>query len=288
MSALSLIKRIQEEAQTAQLKGNLVYWTITGFEAPYADVVEAFEQVGLPSDLVREVSSKSALNKAIRANTQGVKGSHHRKVVDNDDRAGFAILNTAVVDTEALDLRTETTTKAVLNKHTKTVQVEGERAVDVQNAYLRFKTTYTSDQFRTAVLRVLIKHAQGVSLRENGGVYFVPVTHTGVLERVRSLFTRFSGCTLFVIPIIDSKDSRQAIWHSLESEVTEALAELDTDIESLNGQLSERSREIRLSRYAEIRQKVENYAFLLSGTAHGMTTKLDGITHKLMSKLTSS
>lgn len=273
----SVKEQIAKSAEGYPLLGYAVYYTISDINVKHADFVKLLEQIGLPTSVAPAVQAKSATIKAIKSETKGRKGTFHRKAVDNDAKAGFAIVTSQTVDEENVDVEFGTETKVILNKGDKTLEVSGPNADSIKAAYESFKETYTSDRFRNVVLRLIKDHCQGMNIREKGGVYFIPSAHNETFEKLQALFMRFPTCSLDVIPVIDTAQAKKSMWKALVGEVTEDLRKMQEDVQNLEPDASSRSLQVRLERYEELKSKVELYEILLSGTAHELTTELNKI-----------
>jgi len=162
----------------------------------------------------------------------------------------------------------QTETKVILDKHTKSVRVEGANAQSIQDKYQDYRNTYTADRFRNVVLKIIFGLAEGIAVRERGGVYFIPAHKQEVFEKLQELFSRFPGCSLDVLPVIDTKQARGSMWKSLMGDVKDEIASFKQDIANLKSKDSARESTLdnRLKRYRSLKDKMENYEILFGGT----------------------
>lgn len=283
--SITNIKEAITKSSNYPLLGYAVYWSISDVRVKHLDFVELLKQVGLDPDVAPAVRTKSALIKAIRSNTKGRRSTFHKNVVDNKDRAGFAIVNTTAIDADTVDVDFETETRIILDKLTKQVRIDGPNKDSIEASFNEHKDIYTSDKFRNAVLKVVKTFAQGVAIRERGGVYFIPTTHFGELNKLQKLFDYFPQCSLDIIPIVDTVEAKKSMWKSLIGEVSEELAIFKADLHDMDGTEKDSSLEVRIERYQKLKDKVENYETLLSYTASDLKTELEALTVALKAKL---
>jgi hypothetical protein len=275
VAQLKTIKQtIQTSAEGYPLLGYAIYWSINDVHVRYNDFLQMLDNVDLPTDVATAVQSKSALIKAIKADTKGRKNAFHRGVVDNEAKASFAIVSSATVDEDNVEVEFQTETKVTLNKGDKTLDVSGPNAATIREAFESFKDTYTSDRFRNVVLKLVKGHLQGMSIRERGGVYFVPASHNDMFDKLQALFAMFPTCTMDVIPVIDTAQAKQSMWKTFVHGITEELSKAKEDMQTLEPDASGRSLQVRLDRYQSLRDKVENYEILLNGTASDLKAEL--------------
>ena len=145
---------------------------------------------------------------------------------------------------------------------------------------------YTSGQFRSMAKRFLKKWCQAITVREGGGLYFVPRSNQSELEKLVALFESFGEhADITLIPVIDTKTSRGSMWKSTSKEIEEDVASLIKDFGELNDNTTEKMVEARIQKYNTLKDKIEMFETLLQGTAEGMKTKLDELTETIQKKL---
>ena len=260
---------LAKSAEGFPLLGNVVYWTIGDIKIGYWDFINILQNIGIDTDVANVVQARSALIKAIKDETkERSKGSFHRNVFDNKDRAGFALVSTQSVDAENVDVNFQTDTKVILNKHTKGIHIEGANASAIHEKYLDYKNTYTADKFRSVVIKIIFDLADGISVRERGGVYFIPAHRQDVFEKLQALFAHFPSSSVDSLPVIDTKQARKSMWKSLTGDIQNEINSFKEDIANLQSKNSVRDGvlDTRLKRYRALKDKMENYEILFGGT----------------------
>lgn len=284
---MSIKKQIAKSAEGYPLLGYCVYWSMAQIDTRYSQFISKLEEIGVPTDIARPPQAKSALIKAIRQNNKGRKTTFHKKVIDDRQRAVFQVVNSNVDQlTENVDFVSET--KVRFDKETKQALIEGSNAQEINERYENLKDCYDTDRFRDSVLRFIEKYCQSISIRDRGGVYFIPATKQVEFEKLQALFGIFPQTSLEVVPVIDTDQAKKSMWKALVGEVEQELATMAEDIQNNVGKdTSEHSVEVRLQRFQTLKHKVENYESLLSGTAEGLKSSLSDLSAMLRSKLSA-
>ena len=275
---------IRHSAEGYPLLGFCCYWSISEFRVTFAEFLKALEDLGISKDIANETQARTALQQAMDEVNEGRKGAFRRKIMD--DKKETVFVNVASeVDQINRDVKFETETKAALDKDSKAVVIEGPNRQVIQEKYLQFRGTYTSNQFRTAILRFLRQYCDAITVRDRGGIYFVPSTKKEEFDRLEQLFSRFPGCSIDIIPVIDTAQAKKSIWKGLVGEVEEELNLMSEDMGKLDNDISERSLKLRVERYGKLREKIQDYEVLLTGTATDLKDRLADIQKKLEEKL---
>lgn len=278
-------EQIARSAEGYPLLGYVIYWAISDINVKHADFLAKLTELGLPTEVAPAVQAKSAAIKAIMAETKNRDHAFHRKAVDDENIAGFAIVRSETVDAQNVDVEFTTDTRVILNKHDKSLKIDGANAEAIQAAYANFRETYTSDKFRNVVLKLVKNHCLGMSVRERGGVYFIPASHNEMFEKLQLLFEAYPTCSLDIVPVIDTAQAKTAMWKVFMKEITEDLSALKADVEELGPEASGKSLEVRLERFRALQDKVENYEILMNGTASDLKQELNTIAAAIRSRL---
>jgi hypothetical protein len=277
---------IKSTPQAFQLLGHCIYWgSMSGVDIAHQDFLKILEELGIDKDIAKEVRLKSSATKAVRTVAQGLgKNTFHKKTADEGAVAAFAIVNSQV--SENHDVAFQQATKAVFNKDNSTLQVEGDNSQKILENFEKFKGRYDGENFRSTVLRFLDQHCQGISLRERGGIYFVPISHQDQFEKLEALLGHFNiPCN--VLPLVDDEKSKKAALDALDSDVRGEIANLQAEIDAANGDMSDKMRENRIASYRKLKEKVEHYDIFLSGKASQLKADLDKVTERLRKVITS-
>lgn len=274
---MSIKKSIAKSAEGYPLLGHCIYWSINKFEASISELANALKQADIDPSLAKEPRAKTALTKAMKEMAKGRKGAFHRKAIDSEEKATFVVVSSKV-DYKKDDVKFKTGTKATLDKSSHALNVEGDDAEVIREKYDEFKTKYTSDQFVAMVKRYIFTHCNAITVRDSGGVYFIPSTHNEELKKLRELFSSFPNATsMDVIPIIDTKEAKKSMWKALVGKVDRDIMDMKEELENLPRDPRAGVIEARLEKYKSLRDKVDSYENLLSHTAKDLKDKIEEI-----------
>lgn len=279
-------RSIAKSAEGYPLLGYYIYWSLSSMEVRYADFVRVLGEIGLPTDIASKPRVKTAANRMV--NEEVARREKCKKVSkETNDMTIWSIVShnfDANNDAHALQ-----ETKILFFKETETLRVEGYGAAEIMSRFQEIQGSYNQDDFRVVVKQFITQYANCLTVRDSGGVYFIPATKQDELDKLQELFERYNF-TLDVIPIIDTQKAKASTWKALVGDVQSSIQELTEDLNNFNPttKRAERSMDDRVKKYKELRERVEAYEVLLNGTAEDLKAKIDGLSKQLQSKLIES
>ena len=146
-------------------------------------------------------------------------------------------------------------------------------AVELQRLFDQFEDVFTTEDIRKVILEY-IRDQRGVTLRESGGIYFVPC-ETAALDT----FLNEVGGTLYALPMLDCGSAKKQMYEIVKYEIETQFETLAEEIKHLasKGKTSELVFKRRLEEFKELRQKTEAYRDLLKVDADVLETKITEI-----------
>lgn len=277
------VKKQIKSAQDLALLGHLVYWSISEFRMSDVQYKSLLAQVGIDeARYAKSVRPQTILTAVLKTKTKGSRDKFHRKSVDDKSIAGFAILN-QTTDSDA-NVTIQQETKVVFDKETKAVRVEGNQKDEIQDTYKNFLGTFSQDQFRTLVLKYLRGECEAISLRDTGGVYFVPIKHEEAFRKLEQLFKLIPQSSIEVLPIPNLEEAKQTMWKALVTDLTGEIKELSEEISGMVT-VSPKVFARRVDKFKQLKAKTEMYGELLSGTFEDLTSRIDSLENRLSEKL---
>jgi hypothetical protein len=143
----------------------------------------------------------------------------------------------------------------------------------------------------TRVVQTIVEQAGSdlIPVRKQGGAYFVPAGHT-VIDRARSVVEAVGGRLEQFACTIGHGDASDRTGQSVAQVITDYLLgqidELQAAVDELNeAGIRSDVKSRRLTRVAELRDRLGAYASLLGAQASGLTTALDKAEATLLAKL---
>ncbi|MBO0857960.1 MAG: hypothetical protein J2P21_05795, partial [Chloracidobacterium sp.] len=296
------------EAATSQLPliGFTVLWRLEGIRVSHPDLEQALQSAGfekyLPDPPTPRVALRRALAEWIKTKQRTGRtlqlqpgdedreengGGRRRTLIRVIDRAGNEHLVYALVaedvDFSALGLSYGTALRILLNKKTGEMicttdaeglidaQRESQQLTDELMPYWRQYRDLFIARDLSQMVREIIGGMNAVSLRQAGGVYFVPESERDALFRLRQLIAGISqssgpGSFVCALGVPDAVEVRRGLSRAVHAGLLDEINSLRGDLGRL-GESGDRLREKtiaqRLVIYKRLKAKAEMYQDLL-------------------------
>ena len=139
------------------------------------------------------------------------------------------------------------------------------------------------------MVHAIVTSMNAVSLRKEGGVYFVPQAERHQIELAKELITSlpttaFYKPYLLAIPVINNEGAKAdvalAIHHGFLDEVKALASDLDRFAQAEPGTVRSETISNRLLQYQYVKEKVGMYATLLSMQQDDIVKGLEALTNK--------
>jgi hypothetical protein len=227
-------------------KGEILIWDLHDINTTKKDLADMGLDAYLPRNNNQEVLTK-ALNEYKREQGEaGERVIHRRFVVEGKDK--FSIFNERISEQD-LSLDKEITIDFDKSSGTMTTSNASHPTfTQMVDLYRKNSGTINTDQLRKMILRVVKEEAYGVSIRRNGGAYFVDDRYKENLSNVEKIFRSFPGhATLHRIVVYDDISSMEAIEASVKGDLSNDIENLIADIkdEFEKGTITDRKLEAR-------------------------------------------
>jgi uncharacterized protein DUF6744 len=318
------------EASTSQLPliGFTVLWRLAGIRVSHPDLEQALHSTGfdkyLPDPPTPRVALRRALAEWIRTKQRTVRilqlqqddedldesgGGRRRTLIRVIDRAGSEHLVYALVaediDFSALGLSYGTALRILLNKKTGEMicttdaegvidaQRESQQVTDELMPYWRQYRDLFIARDLSQMVREIIDGMNAVSLRQAGGVYFVPESGRDSLFRLRQLIAGIPQtaesasyvCALGVPDVVEAKRSlSKAVHAGLLDEINSLRSNLGRLSES-GDRLREKTIAQRLVIYKRLKAKAEMYQELLGMQQDQVRAEIVGLEREALNLL---
>lgn len=97
-----------------------------------------------------------------------------------------------------------------------------EMCKEIQGKFDIYKNHYSSQQLRVMVSKILNSLAP-VPVRPNGGVYFVPNSHTEGLKQLVNFASSLDNSEMFKVPVVNSLENKNMVVHKLNDHIEDVL-----------------------------------------------------------------
>jgi hypothetical protein len=314
------------EASTSQfpLIGHTVFWRLAGIRVSHPDLDRALQATGfdkyLPDPPTPRVALRRALadwirtkqNSQLRQNDDDSDengGSRRRTLIRIINRAGSEHLVYALVaediDFSALGLSYGTALRILLHKKTGEMicttdaegvidaQRESRRVTDELAPYWRQYRDLFIARDLSEMMREIIDGMNAVSLRQAGGVYFVPASERDSLLRLRQLIAdipQVTGLDPFVcaLGVPDAIEAKRGLSKAVHAGLLDEINSLRGDLGRLSesgDRLREKTIAQRLVIYKRLKAKAEMYQELLGMRQDEVRAEIAGLEREALNLL---
>lgn len=255
-AALKNVTDLTVSPDADETAGYVIYWSCSG-DAEFADVIQAYEDAGLPANHVpRPLAPVAALNTALKhadvtGETVGIlkrKAGRGAWLLVRETRTGKG-KDAEVSYTELVKVGVETSGDDKDKLWTKTNKslepADAEFARDLVNRvrerYDHALGLWTTWLARTWARDIVVDLCKAVTLRETGGIYYVPPSERDTLERIEQVLAQATDHLVYKIPAMHSSDALTAILEAVNREVTAFIEGMNQELEDPETDLGKRA-----------------------------------------------
>lgn len=255
-----------------EVAGALVYWRLSG-ETHHKTL-----QDGLTADVptMKVKPPRPTPEKALRRALAKL-GARRRLVRPLEGGHGWALVEETATEDE-VQHATACTAKVEADQ----LQISPanySHAAEIRAGFDTYCENLTHDDVSTWLVQV-VRSLDAVSLRDTGGIYFMPRTSLDTWEQVVGAVQKAGHHEMFRIPALRTSDAVEAIMDSVARDAEQAMCELEAEVEKEN--LSPRSLRTRAGRCSDIAAKIERYNKLLEANQGELLEKVEGLKAELV------
>ena len=262
--------------------GDVVWWTLADARITRAQLESIWSAAGLSTSFLPDPHTPE---KALRAAVRECQVGQHDHLVrlgkEDDDELVFAVLletrdGAGNVQThQEARIRLERAAPARLDSDNPTHDL----VAAISAAYDRLVSTHTGDDVRRAVVKTLGSCA-AVTLRDSGGVYWVPAPYAETLRQLQSAVAGIGASRLDIVPIHATPEARAALGDAARAAIEDDLVALRAEIQGFLAEPPERASTLmrRLQVFEDLRNKARLYHSVLSVHVQDLEASLDELT----------
>lgn len=260
--------------------GDMVWWRLSGAEVSRAVLEAKWLAFGLdPKFLPEPQTAKKALHLAV--NSAGTSSAHKagllvRPVPSGKEKLSYAIVKetpgTDKWDGTQLALVTLDVTSGVIS----TDNPSNETASIIINTFNKFLNTHPSRDVMSSMVKA-VKAMKSVTLRDGGGVYWIPATEAAMIRALKGAVESLGGSHVTVLPVNDSAEAQAELAEAAKGSIEAELGDLRAEIDGfINEESSPRPQtlEDRLEAFENLRARAQLYQSILSVTVTDLETQL--------------
>ena len=241
--------------------GYFVWWSISDVKIAREDLQQKLNDAGLDYT-VPEVKLRSAFLKAVREVRRNYrnKGLLIRQVKKDSEEYIFGLVD------EDVDKQSKSLNYAhAANLHFSPVSgrlscTQPHRAHQlIKELYETYVGFLDSDDVRDIILRV-VSNAMSISVRQRGGIYFLPKTHQYTVSHLEKFVESLPGdCSFMIAPQIDVESSKKAIYKAFVSSLRTQMADFSKELDDGNSLKRTSTLSKRLKEFRTLKNKIEFY-----------------------------
>ena len=275
-------------ATSGEHLGDLCWWALSDAAILREALEFQWNAAQLPKELLPDPpTAERAFKAAVR---EAGTGQHNRLLRLGKEDEGEIVF--AIVREERDSIGNVTHSqeaRIVLSRTHETVGSDSPQHELVQQivaGYTRLRNVHTADDVRRAVVKAL-HHFNAITLRDHGGVYWVPRTYAPQLRNLKTAVESIGKSAVWVLPIHKSGDASQTLGTVARGAIEEELAALQAEIEAFVAAPPERASTLarRFDAFEALRQKASLYRSILSVEVTDLDAQLDMLTSTVESLL---
>lgn len=261
--------------------GAITYWRLSG-EMNRAELCARLESAGLGKLRPRVISEEQALRRALAS-------IQERRILIRPlgARGSWAIVQEHARGSELAYqelLRAHVNPMGILilderaNENTADMMRVANLRDAIRAAYAHALQTMAPLDVSGWLTRQAMPACDAVSLRDTGGVYFVPRDSVALLETIAGLVG--AEHSIFRIPAMHSADAADAVLAAIEDEARAAVADVESWLDTTT-EPGERARKARETDMAAVRAKLTRYEDLFGRRMSTIGSRLGMIRNRL-------
>ncbi len=265
---------------SGKMLGEIITWKVQGVAISHADLISGLMASDLDCDVARELAPRNAFARACsKLDSERII----RKVAEDHATITFQFTREAL---EEGKFSYHFESLIFVNKHSGKITSENlELEQLAKEEFCRCMEARTASDVTRLIQRLFERHADLFSIRDQGGVYFVPETHHGFIAKVENFLKNIGGTLQrFPIPAGSPQGDRavqDAVASGLQGIIEEHLEAVtmfgkDTRPETLR-KAEEKIRATRL--------KIQGYGFYLDKKRDDLEASLQQASELLQSRM---
>lgn len=269
--------------------GFFVWWAIRDVKISKVEFKALLKQVGLSFEFDQEDTAlrRTSFLKAVReTKAKNRKKFLIRKISKEKDCYVFGLVDESI-DKKARDLQYNHSATMMFNPESGELITDfSHRAFEeIKSLYNEYQDNMNSDDVRDAVVKI-ISGFKKVSVRQRGGIYFLPVKHETDVEKVEMLVNSLPGdCSCSVAPQIDTEKSKTAIYKAFVEGLKTKMATFREELDDPKFGKRQSTWEKRLEQFKGLKQEIEFYRDAMSFQVEDLSTELNGLREEVQKQL---
>lgn len=268
--------------------GDLVWWTLSDASVGRTTLESIWAGAQLAKELLPEPpTAEKALRLAARTCQVGQAEHLIRLAKDEGDELVYAVVREHKPGDGTLTHSQEA--RVGLNRVAGSLSTDAPAHSIVRAMEEAFQThlaVHTADDVRRMLVRTLRSFA-AVTLREGGGVYWVPRTYAAELRRLEGAVAKLGSSQVSLVPVHHTAQGSQTLGEVARGSIEAELAALKEEIQAFEADPPDRpsTLERRLETFKGVRSRAQLYRDILRVQVEDLEAQLDSMAAKVQEML---
>jgi len=270
-----LVSQFTEGAKTLDIVGFLCWWSVKNVDIVREQLIDLLKQCGINEKYARSHNYRAAFIRALR---ELEENRIIRPVEENKGAMVYQFTAETKIDEEDVKLKYDPETLVAINKSVYAKTKDISQAItgreDIRQKLIELfedkKDKYHSSDITRLIQRIFSEKADIVSLRETGGVYYVPTEFTHVVTAVSQLVNSIGNSTFEYFPLPDVEACRNAIASAVDNEMRVDLEKMEEEmklVEAGDKEVTQRWRNHKIKTLNKIANRIARYNEVLAEEA---------------------
>ena len=261
--------------------GDICFWSLSDAAIDRTSLESHWLSAGLAPELLPEASTaEKALKCAVR---EAAVGQHDRLIRlgrESEQAIVFAVVREQKLPDGSVSFTQET--RIILDRKAEVLTYDDpahDLAQVVSGGFKRLRSTHTADDVRRTIIRALTTFA-AVTLRDNGGVYWVPNCYSKQLRQLQAAVEKIGSSKVYLLPVHDSADASRTLGDAALGAIQQELEELKAEVQGFVTQPPERPSTLarRFDAFEALRSRAQLYRDILEVQVLDLDVQLDAMT----------
>lgn len=262
--------------------GDLLWWTLADARIGRSRLESVWAAAGLSDSFLPEPPTpEKALKTAARETAVGQHDHMLTLALEDSDEVCFAVVRITRdgQGNVSFDQEARVGLKRANPSQLYTDAAGHDLVAAVQAGYDRLLTTHTPDDVRRAIVKTLGSCA-AVTLRDHGGVYWVPAPYAETLRRLERAVGGIGASRLDIVPVHATPEATRALGDAARASIEDDLKDLQAEIAGFLQTPPERASTLmrRLQTFEELRSKARLYHSVLAVQVTDLEAQLSQLT----------
>lgn len=286
-----LVSQFTEGSKTLDICGYIAWWSVHNVDIVREQLITLLKQCGIDEKFARSHNYRAAFIRSLR---ELEENRIIRPVEENSGAMVYQFTAETQVDEEEVKLKYDPETLVTIDKGVYRKTQDIAQAIsgreDIRQKLIALfeekKDKYHSSDITRLIQRIFAEKADIVSLRETGGVYYIPTEFESVLQSVAQLVNSIGSSSFEFFPLPDVEACRTAVANAVDNEMRVDLEKMEEEVKLVeNGdkEVTQRWRNHKVKTLEKISQRIARYQEVLAdATSKELTDNFESIKQSIL------